>query len=189
MEYNVKFWKNYCEKSEGECNKEFSKFLRDLVFSLRSENILDVGCSNGIDFTEFPETFQAFGLDLNDIAIEKAEKKFPFFRFKKGSITKLPYEDSSIDFVFTHSVLNYIFDEDMKDVMSELYRVSRKYIASFEFFGEDEKIIEINEGIQSWYRNMSRRWADFNVKIISNVDMHEDYDPNKIHFTLVKKLG
>jgi hypothetical protein len=35
---------------------------------------------------------------------------------------------------------------------------------------------------------MLKKWSNFKVKIISDVDMHEDIEPEKIRFTLVKKL-
>jgi hypothetical protein len=37
-------------------------------------------------------------------------------------------------------------------------------------------------------RNMLDKWSEYKVKIISDVDMHEDIEPEKIRFTLVKKL-
>ncbi|MBA4453040.1 MAG: class I SAM-dependent methyltransferase, partial [Nitrosopumilaceae archaeon] len=37
-------------------------------------------------------------------------------------------------------------------------------------------------------RNMLKRWSNYKVKIISDVDMHEDIEPEKIRFTLLKKL-
>jgi len=74
----------------------------------------------------------------------------------------------------------------MPNAISELFRVSRKYIVNFELFSEHEEVI--NPEDKSRYRNMYKRWLDFKVKIISNVDMHEEIDPEKSRFNLVKKL-
>ncbi len=82
--------------------------------------------------------------------------------------------------------MNYIDDKDMPDAISELFRVSRKYIVNFELFGEDEDLISPDG--KSRFRNLYKRWLDFKVKIISNVDMHEEIDPEKSRFNLIKKL-
>ena len=42
--------------------------------------------------------------------------------------------------------------------------------------------------IKTWKRNVYKKWLDFQVKIISDVDMHEDIEPKKPRFTLVKKI-
>ena len=34
---------------------------------------------------------------------------------------------------------------------------------------------------------MYKRWLEYKVKIISNVEMHEEIDPEKTKFTLIKK--
>ncbi len=37
-------------------------------------------------------------------------------------------------------------------------------------------------------RNMLKRWLDYKVRIVSDVDMHEDIEPEKKRFVLLKKL-
>jgi len=186
MNYDNDFWNKYVDNNDSNYNEEFSKFIRDLALSLKAESVLEVGCSTGNDLRAFPENFDVNGIDLNDHALEKARRKLPSFKFKKGSIIELPHGNSSFDLVFTHKVLNYIDDKDTPKAISELLRVSRKYIVNFELFAEDEDVINAED--KSRYRNMYKRWLDFKVKIISNVNMHEDIDPEKTRFNLVKKL-
>ena len=38
------------------------------------------------------------------------------------------------------------------------------------------------------YRNMLKRWVNYKVKVISDVHMHEDIEPEKVRFTLLRKL-
>ncbi len=65
-----------------------------------------------------------------------------------------------------------------------MYRVAQKYIVNWETYDKSEsKTGDIFRG-----RNVLKRWSDYKVKIISDVDMHEDIEPEKIRFTLVKKL-
>jgi len=121
---------------------------------------------------------------LNHSALEIAKSKNPSFDFKIGTVTKLPFGDSSIDLIFTHKFLNCIGDIDLEKGLSEIYRVARKYIVNCEMYDESESK---TDGVFTG-RNMLKRWGDYRVKIISDVDMHEDIEPEKIRFTLLKKL-
>ena len=187
MKYNENYWNKYTDENESNYNEEFAKFIRDLAISLRANNVLEVGCNNGNDLRKFSHTMEIHGLDPNEHALEIASQKLPSFKFKKGEITELPFEDSSIDFVFTHNVLNYIPVQEMEKAIGELYRVSRKYILNCELFEEGESSIKDTE-VASWKRNVYKRWLNFKVKIISDVDMHEEIEPTKPRFTLVRKI-
>ena len=184
MSYDKEFWDKYTDENEARYNEEFAKFTRDLAASLRCTSILEIGCGTGIDLRLIPDTFEIYGVDLNDKALEVAKEKLPIANFKKGTITDLPFEDSSVDFVFTHQLLNYLDDDTLEKGVAEMYRVARKYIMNCEKFEETEKQIDQNHR----FRNMYKRWVDYKVKIVSNVDMHEDIDPDKSRFTLLKKL-
>ncbi len=184
MNYKKEFWDEYAKDNESRYNEEFSKFTRDLATSLRCTSVLEIGCGTGIDLRLFPDTFQIYGVDLNETALNIAKEKISIANFKNGDITKLPFENASIDFVFTHQLLNYLDDETLDKGISEMYRVSKKYIMNCEKFEENEKQIDENQK----FRNVYKRWINYNVKIISNVNMHVDIDPDESRFTLLRKL-
>ena len=184
VNYNKEFWDNYAKENEARYNEEFAKFVRDLVASLHCTSVLEIGCGTGIDLRLFPKE-EVFGVDLNDLALNTAKENLPSFEFKKGSITDLPFEDSSVDFVFTHQLLNYLDDETLDKGVSEMYRVAKKYIMNCEMFSESEDKIDEN----CKFRNMYNRWLNYKVKIVSNVDMHEEIEPDKARFTLLRKVS
>ena len=184
MDYNEEFWNAYTNKNEERYNEEFAKFTRDLATSLHCTSVLEIGCGTGIDLRLFPDTFEIHGIDLNDNALKIAKEKSPTGDFKKGSITELPFEDSSIDFIFTHQLLNYLDDDTVEKGVAEMYRVAGKYIMNCEKFEETEKKIDENHK----FRNMYKKWLNYKVKMVSNVDMHEDIDPDKSRFTLLRKI-
>jgi ubiquinone/menaquinone biosynthesis C-methylase UbiE len=186
MEYDTDFWNKYTDENESNYNQEYAKFIRDLATSLRASSVLEVGCNSGNDLKEFPENFEVHGIDLNEHALDIAKKKLPSFKFKKGSILNIPFEDSSIDFVFTHYLLNYLPEQEIEKAIKELFRVSRKYILTCELFDENESPLEGD--VKAWKRNVYKKWLNFQVKIISDVDIHEDIEPKKPRFTLVKKI-
>ena len=184
MNYDKEFWDKYANENESKFNEEFAKFVRDLAVSLRCTSVLEIGCGTGIDLKLFPETFQVHGVDLNDTALNIAKEKLDKFDFKKSSIIDLPFEDSSIDFVFTHQLLNYLEDDVLEKGISEMYRVAGKYIMNCERYDEVEKQINAN----SKFRNMQKRWLNYKVRVVSNVDMHEEIELDKSRFTLLRKL-
>jgi len=184
MNYNEEFWDKYADENEARYNEEFSKYTRDLAASLRCTSVLEIGCGTGIDLRLFPDTFQIHGVDLNEHALDIAKEKLPNGNFQKGDITDLPFKESSIDFVFTHKLLNYLDDETLEKGVAEMYRVSGKYIMNCETFAETEKQIDEKHK----FRNMYERWINYKVKVVSNVDMHEDIEPDKNRFTLLRKL-
>lgn len=185
MVYDKEFWDNYARENESRYNYEFAKFIKDLAISLRCNTVLEIGCGTGVDLRLFPENLTVFGIDSNDLALDLAKKQNSSINFKKGSITSLPFDDSSIDFIFTHKFLNCLNDDELKNGIDEMYRVSAKYIVNCEMY---DSIESKTEGVFT-ARNMFNRWKDYKVKIISDVDMHEDIEPEKIRFTLVKKLS
>ena len=104
MEYDKKFWDEYADENESRNNDEFTKFLTDLARSLRCTSVLEIGCGTGIDLRKFDDSFEIHGVDLNDHALESARKNIPNGKFYKENIEKLPFEDASIDFVFTQAL-------------------------------------------------------------------------------------
>lgn len=187
MNHDIEYWNQYAGNSDSNYNEEMAKFIRDLAVSLRVQNVLEVGCNSGNDLKLFPQEFDVSGIDPNEFAIRKASHSLPSFKFKVGSIVELPFENSSFDFVFTRNVLNHIDESHMEKSVNELFRVSRKYILNVEYFSDNESQMQ-DASIPTWNRNMYKRWLDFKVKIISNVDMHEEIDPKKSKFTLIRKI-
>ena len=184
MEHDKEFWDKYADENESRNNDEFTKFLTDLARSLHCTSVLEIGCGTGIDLRKFDDSFEIHGVDLNDHALELAKKNIPYGKFYKENITKLPFEDASVDFVFTHKLLNYLDDETLDKGVSEMFRVSKKYIVNCELFGENEETI--NDEIK--LRNMLKRWLNYKVKVVSNVNMHEEIEPEQVRFTLLRKL-
>ena len=183
MKYDKDFWNKYADENESRNNEGFTKFLTDLASSLHCTSILEIGCGTGIDLRKFDDSFEIHGVDLNDHALELAKKNIPNGKFYKENIMKLPFEDSSVDFVFTHKLLNYLDDDTLDNGVSEMFRVAKKYIVNCELFGETEDTIN-----EMKFRNMQKRWLNYKVKIVSNVNMHEEIEPEQVRFTLLRKV-
>jgi len=184
LDYDEGFWNKYADENESRGNEEFTKFLTNLVRSLHCTSVLEIGCGTGIDLRKFDDSFEIHGIDLNEHALELAKGNITKAKFYKESITKLPFEDSSVDFVFTHKLLNYLDDETVDNGVSEMFRVAKRYILNCELFGETEEKIDD----EMRFRNMLKRWLNYKVRVVSNVNMHEDIEPEQVRFTLLRKL-
>lgn len=181
-----KFWEDRASDADSYYNVEFAKFIKDLTVSLRCASVLEVGCNAGNDLRLFSESVSVNGVDANPKIIDVAKDRFSKFSFKCGSVTDLPYSDASVDIVFTHGFFNHLEDDKVDKGVAELFRVSKKYIANCELFGKDNIL---DGDTPRWGRNMYEKWLEYKVKIISNVEMHKDIDPEVPRFLLVRKLG
>jgi len=189
MDYNTELWDEYTDDNEPSSENP-SQFIFHTALVLGAESVLEAGCNVGSNLKNFPRTYNVQGFDMNKYAIDKCKKNFPEFEFKIGSINKVPYPDSSFDLVFTRTMLIHIPDEDMKSAMDELFRVTKKWIVNMEFFGKNENMVDWKRGKNLlWHRNMKKRWNDYNVKVITDFELPEELDPNKIRFTLVEKIS
>lgn len=187
MEYNKEIWNKYTDDNLNSVNP--SSFIYHVTLALGAKSILEAGCNIGNNIKDFPNTFNVSGIDMNQYAINKAKERFPSFDFKVGSISDIPYADNSFDLVFTRTVLIHAPESIMTKAMDEIYRVSKKYIFSMEFYNPEEKMIEWKRGKDLlWYRNMKERWKKYHVKIISDVDIPIELDPDNVRFTLLEKL-
>jgi ubiquinone/menaquinone biosynthesis C-methylase UbiE len=182
----LEYWDDYAQNHLGNFNYEMAKFIKDLAISLRVQSVLEVGCSAGNDLKLFPDEFDVSGIDLSEIAITQARENLPKFNFKVGNTTEIPFVDSSVDFVFTRNLLNYLDASQAKKGVAELFRVSKKYICNIELFSENEE--QLGNNPNTYGKNMKKHWMDYKVKIISNVEMHEEIDPKKSRFTLLRKI-
>lgn len=188
MEYNPKLWNEYTDDNRNILENP-SEFIYHVCLSLGANSVLEAGCNVGNSLRHFPTTMNIQGFDLNDYALKECQSRYPKFKFKKGSLLEFPYNDNSFDLIFTRTVLIHIPNEDMEKVMNEMLRVSKKWIMNLEFYGKTEEMVKWKRGDDLlWHRNMEKRWKNFNVEIISDVQLPEKMDPSQLRLTLIKKL-
>jgi ubiquinone/menaquinone biosynthesis C-methylase UbiE len=94
----------------------------------KAHSILDIGCGSGHFVNTLINTFpgrfdRVIGLDSSEEALKHVEAEKV-----NGTIAELPFEDESFDLVTSLEVLEHLSQEDFKNGISELQRVSRKYV-------------------------------------------------------------
>ena len=136
-----------------ECTKSLAKFMQNLNIS--QGKLLDVACGVGHYFRELKKigNFDYIGIDLDDKAIEIAKevwKESPNTMFIVQNASKLDFEDNSFDIVISYNLLLHL--RDYKDVLKELFRVTKKHLIIRSLFDEKESRNELDA--QKDYNNV-----------------------------------
>ncbi len=104
-------------------------------------SLLEVGCASGPNIyriaTAFPHV-KLFGTDINSSAIKVAKKWFSerkldqveFFQRKLDELKD--FADNSVDIVLSDAALMYVGPDKIKQVMAELFRVTRNKVIFIE---------------------------------------------------------
>jgi len=188
MDFSSELWDKYTSENESKIQVELSKFIYFASIILGVKKICEVGCNVGNNLSSFTNDLDVHGIDMNITALEKAKEKYPNFTFKQSNITKIPYPDSFFDLVFTRGVLIHIEKTQLENGLEELLRITNSWILNLEYFGEDGKSIDWKRGKDLlWYRNMKENWKNFEVEIISDVEIPQTIDSGRTHLTLVRK--
>jgi pseudaminic acid biosynthesis-associated methylase len=99
--------------------------------------VLEVGCNAGANLqwiVGHVEPAEAFGIDVNKQALGRLRKRLPGVNAVSGAARELPFRDRWFDLVFTTGVLIHQPESTLPLVMSEVVRVSRRYVLCAEYF-------------------------------------------------------
>lgn len=113
---------------------------RDLI---NNPKILYVGVGGGMELLQFAyfsrQKAGVVGVDVVDEMLEASRKNFaeaeklnPWFQsayvdLRKGDALHLPVEDSSVDVAAQNCLFNIFHEEDLKQALSEMYRVLKPH--------------------------------------------------------------
>jgi ubiquinone/menaquinone biosynthesis C-methylase UbiE len=95
----------------------------------KDAKILDAGCGTGkLASFWLNEGYDVLGVDISDGALAITKNKG--VRVTKADILKgLPFEDNSFDLVYSDGLLEHFVDPE--PILTELFRVSKKYVLTF----------------------------------------------------------
>lgn len=153
--------------ARGELNLDFLDILP------RSIKILEVGSNVGVQlmFLQKMGFTRLFGVEINREAINLAKSLTKDIDIIQGSAMDIPFKDCYFDLVFTSGVLIHIAPQNVRKIMEEIHRCSKKYIWGFEYYAS-----EYTEILYRGKTNMLWK-ADF-------CKMYQDYFPG---LTLIKE--
>jgi SAM-dependent methyltransferase len=98
--------------------------VRDLVEPKPGDRIVDLGCAAGA-ITHFLTSFgcEVVGVDSEPLAIEAATDLFPDLRFELADVTRLPFEDDSLDKAVAADLVEHLDDPTFAGMLGEAKRV------------------------------------------------------------------
>jgi len=103
------------------------------VISMIPEDVvtlLDIGCGNGVFINKINDSkryYDAVGLDRSKVALHTARKHFGVTVIS-GNIAAIPFNDGSFHIVTSLETLEHLLWSDYKAALSEMERVSSRYI-------------------------------------------------------------
>ena len=154
-------WNNYYKERFGKTKLELNNlFLKKINRKIR---ILEIGCNVGYQLNCLNKMGfkNLYGIELQSLCIKNLKKKFKFINLVLGDGNNIPFKKNFFDLVFTSNVLIHIHPSNISHFMSEMYRVTSKWIWCFEYYSK--KYENVN------YRNHKNLlWkTDFSKKFIS----------------------
>ena len=104
-------------------------------------NVLEVGCNVGANLRWIAPRLspgEAFGVDLNQGALERLREQLSTVNAVTASARSLPFRDRWFDLAFTTGVLIHQPDSTLPLVMSEIVRVSRRFVLCGEYHADEQ---------------------------------------------------
>lgn len=104
----------------------------------RSAKILEVGPNIGMQLALLRKMgfTNLYGVEINPDAVKTCRKMHPDINIVQGSALDIPFKDGWFDMVFTAGVLIHVSPGDLKQVMSEIYRCTKKYVWGWEYYAD-----------------------------------------------------
>lgn len=91
--------------------------------------VLEVGAGSGADLLELKKLgYKATFSDFSTVAIKNINKRDPRLKMIKCDARHLSFSSDSFDLVYCLGLLEHFSYQDRQKIISELFRVSKKYI-------------------------------------------------------------
>lgn len=141
-----------------------TKLDKDFLGKLnRSIKILEVGSNVGVQlmFLQKMGFKSLYGIEINKEVVEISKSLTKNINLIQGSALDIPFKDNYFDLVFTAGLLIHISPSDIKKVLREIHRCTKKYIWGLEFYNDDYiKIIYRGNKNLHWKGNFTKMYLD-----------------------------
>lgn len=119
---------NYHDYSWIRLGKYFQRTAKHIVEKFSPSYTLDVGCAKGFLVKALSDLgVKALGIDPSEYAIANAPDGLKD-QLMIGVAQTVPYPDNLVDLVTCFDVLEHIPEKDTPQVISEMFRVSNKWV-------------------------------------------------------------
>ena len=179
--WNKRGGETYFQEQEAVFGRTLrSKFIGEEINKLPYESLLEIGCGYGKQLEKF-RFHQAFiaGCDFSRPQLVKA-REYCLEAAKvlvEADAEHLPFQSKSFDVVLSSAVILHNEYEKAKKIISEMIRVSRKFIVH----NEDTDITFSRYGY-----DLKKTYEKMNFKIFKSVPINCAENPSITQFTIVE---
>ena len=171
----------YFEEQEAVHNRTLrSQFIAQEIKQLSYKTLLEVGCGYGKQLKNLDAggIFIA-GCDFSHPQLLKAKEvcQSNHFHYVEADAENLPFQNKSFDLVLSSAVILHNEYEKAKKIISEIIRISRKYIVH----NEDTDVTFSRYGY-----DLTKTYQKMNFKILKSVPIPCASDPSITQFTIVE---
>lgn len=111
----------------------FSDYVKFIMNNIpEGSKGIDIGCGMGLSVKLLGDLdYKIVGIDISELFLEEGSREYAIPREKLicGDALHLPFEDKSFDFVCSIDFVEHI--SDIKNLLKEMTRISKKYIVIF----------------------------------------------------------
>lgn len=142
-----------------------------------AEYILDIGCGPGLMSRRIPPFYKVLCMDIDKTILSPVIKPNCI-----GDITDIPLADNEADLVMACDVLEHLNEQELKKAVSEIERVSKKYIYIQVPLLEilEAGTVKCSDCNYCWHLNYHKQ--TFSLKKLLNL-FHGKWVPKTINFT------
>lgn len=199
MNRQLESWKGefgdaYTERNQIDWRTRVGAFA-DMLAGLALERILEIGCNRAHNLVAISRSSEnspglLVGVEPNHLALSLAREIRGNAGLVGSSAFELPFRTSSFDLVFTAGVLIHISPDDLPKALGEIYRTSRRYILTIEYYAEEETgVCYRGRDDLLWKRDFLRafldRFPDLSLRRSGYWDRSAGFD--RTHWWLLEK--
>lgn len=191
--WQSEFGEAYTNRNVVDWRVRLSAFRR-MLDKLQIRSVLEVGCNRGHNLRVLTELLgdesDVVGVEPNRYALELARAANVKSSVLRGHVYDLPFKDESFDLVFTAGVLIHVPLVDLPKALSEIYRVSGRYVLCIAYFAEAETPIRYQDSDDLlWKRNFRAHYETSfpSLKLIRNGYFGIEDGFDRTHWWLFEK--
>lgn len=179
--WRSEFGRSYTDRNDLEKPARVDSWRRILEGTSPGINrALEVGCNVGwnLEYLRRLGIYELYGIEPQPYAVERARARGASFGVLQGTAFDLPFATGWFDLAFTSGVLIHIAPESIDKAMSEIYRVSKKYIVAIEYDAATEQEINYRGHAGAlWKRDHGRLWQEKypDLELIRRIELHEEH--------------
>ena len=106
--YNPSYFDDRTQDADPQRYRMYQLEVEDMSRTIKMKGrFLDVGCANGIFLTVLPNTFEKYGIEFSEEAVEMGRQKFGL-NIQIGKLSEVSYQDRYFDTIHMRAVIEHM---------------------------------------------------------------------------------